>query len=113
MIAKVFGILRNFPETALLILMVLVLADMLLSVVSRYVIGQAVYWCEELGTFALVWITMLGASVAVRTNSHFVMPTFVESLHPLIVLIFALVQKILIIAFSVLLMVTGVQITKL
>lgn len=42
-----------------------------LQVLNRYVLQMPIGWTEEVALFCLVWLTFLGASVAVRHHTHF------------------------------------------
>jgi TRAP-type C4-dicarboxylate transport system permease small subunit len=62
-------------------LLLIAICDMILGVFFRYVTGGiAIYfdvanidffWVEEVGEFALAWMTMLGAAVGIVRGSHF------------------------------------------
>ncbi len=44
--------------------------DVLLNVVNRFLLKLSISWTEELARILLVWISMMGAAVAVRTGAH-------------------------------------------
>jgi TRAP-type C4-dicarboxylate transport system permease small subunit len=44
--------------------------DVLLGVVNRFVFKFSFSWSEQLARFLLIWISMLGASIAVRIGAH-------------------------------------------
>lgn len=52
--------------------------DVLLGVANRFVFKFSVSWTEQLARFLLIWISMLGAAVAVRLGAH-IGVTFVVS----------------------------------
>ena len=109
---KVYKALSQIPERVLLIILIVTMLDMLLGVFTRYVTGQAIYWAEEVGTFGLVWITMIGAGIGVKRGIHFTMPTFVDHFPPRIRYIIALLNHALIAAFGVLMILTGTNMTR-
>jgi len=41
-----------------------------LQVICRYLLGAALTWSEEFARFGLVWITFLGAGIALRRKAH-------------------------------------------
>ena len=49
-----------------------------LQVLARYLLAHPLSWTEELSTILFVWITMIGASLALKNGEHFA----VELLHP-------------------------------
>ena len=105
-------VVANLPEIALLLILIPTLVDMFLGAVTRYVIGKAIYWAEELGTFGLVWLTMIGAGVALKRNAHFVMPSFMERFSPRVQSGISLVNLFLIMTFGGLMIVAGVETTR-
>jgi TRAP-type C4-dicarboxylate transport system permease small subunit len=42
----------------------------LLGVFFRYVLIDPLVWSEELSTFAMVWVTMIGGSMGIKRYSH-------------------------------------------
>jgi TRAP-type C4-dicarboxylate transport system permease small subunit len=55
---------------------------MLYQVVLRYCFNAANIWAEELAKFMFVWVTLLGASMAIRRNVHLRVDLFVGLLPP-------------------------------
>jgi TRAP-type C4-dicarboxylate transport system permease small subunit len=41
-----------------------------LQVVCRYILGAALTWSEEFSRYGLVWITFLGAGIALKRGAH-------------------------------------------
>ena len=110
--AKWYKGISQIPEKVVLAILVLTLIDMVLSVFTRYITGQAIYWAEEVGTFGLVWITMIGAAICVKRRAHFTMPTFIGRFPPRVRYVIELINIALIMIFGALLLVTGVGITR-
>ena len=50
--------------------MALLVLDVLLGVVSRYVMGRQVSWTEELACLLLVWSSFFGIALAFNSRSH-------------------------------------------
>jgi TRAP-type C4-dicarboxylate transport system permease small subunit len=108
---KVYRVLSEIPERVLLIILIVTLLDMLLSVFTRYVTGKAIYWAEEVGTFGLAWMTMIGTGIGVKKGVHFAMPTFVGRFPPGVRYAIALANHALITAFGVVMLLTGINMT--
>jgi len=51
-----------------------------IQVICRYVFNYSFTWYEELGRYLGVFVTFLGASVGVKTGTHFAMDLFVLKL---------------------------------
>src|SRR4051794_1874467 len=52
------------------------------GVVSRYVFDSPLLWTDELANFLFLWLSMLGAVVALRRDGHMRLTTFVNSVSP-------------------------------
>lgn len=48
------------------------------AVFFRYVLNDPLQWSQELAQYALVWLVMLGASIAVRSREHIRLDTVVN-----------------------------------
>lgn len=48
----------------------ILVVDVLWQVCSRYVFSSPSSWTEELATFLLIWVGLLGAAVAFREHAH-------------------------------------------
>ncbi len=71
------------PLEAIAAALVLTIAVLLLAgVASRYVFARPVVWIDEVVSTAFIWLTMLGAVLAVHRNEHLRLMIFVERLPP-------------------------------
>ena len=64
--------------SALLMLNITVL--LLVGVISRYVFGKPIIWADEVVSLSFIWLTMLGAAIAVYRNEHLRLSLFVDML---------------------------------
>ncbi|KMK64786.1 TRAP transporter small permease [Puniceibacterium sp. IMCC21224] len=64
-----WGLRRLVDGAALLLLGYMALA-ILVQITGRYVFNYSIAWSEETATFAQVWLTLLGAGIAMRYNQH-------------------------------------------
>jgi len=53
-----------------------------LQVICRSLLGAALTWSEEFARFGLVWITFLGAGIALRRRAHVGVQAIVELFSP-------------------------------
>lgn len=63
-------LLRRVVDVAVLALLAYMACAILAQVVGRYFFNYSIAWSEETATFAQVWLTLLGAGVAMRHNQH-------------------------------------------
>ncbi|HSL62446.1 MAG TPA: TRAP transporter small permease [Desulfotignum sp.] len=74
----------NRVENITLVWTILVLAAIgFVQVIARYLFSHSFTWFEELGRYLGVFVAFLGASIGVRTGSHFTMDLVVSQMkHP-------------------------------
>lgn len=70
----------NLVEGLCLVLMVVLCVDILLGVVSRYVVGQTFTWYDEVARACFVWVVFLGAALGVKRRAHFRLQLVVDLL---------------------------------
>ncbi len=68
-------------EALVVLLMMAMTSLVLLNVVTRYGFQFSVTWAEELSRFLMIWVTYLGAGLALRAGNH-VAFEYVQSLLP-------------------------------
>ena len=94
-------------EVAVILIMAALLVDVLWGVVSRYVLGAQSRWTEELATFLLIWLSLLGASAAFASRSHLGVDYFVGLLHTEARRLVGVVAHLAVIAFASCVMLGG------
>ena len=68
-------------ETIALITIVVVMTGIvLLQVLYRYVFAQPLHWSEELARYLFVWLSILGATLALQKKGHFGLDIFYQML---------------------------------
>jgi len=70
MMGRAIWLLRRVVDVAVLALLAYMACAILAQVVGRYFFNYSIAWSEETATFAQVWLTLLGAGVAMRYNQH-------------------------------------------
>jgi TRAP-type transport system small permease protein len=81
-VARLIYVVSLIPRIVLVILMIVMLVDMMLGVFFRYVVGQALFWSEEVGTLALIWLAFIGGAIGITRNSHFAIHLLLDNLQP-------------------------------
>src|SRR5437762_7670219 len=74
-------IVLMLPKIVLTGLLILAIGDLIIGVFLRYVMVPVTdwldldtinfFWVEEVGEYALAWLTMIGAGIAVAERAHF------------------------------------------
>jgi TRAP-type transport system small permease protein len=81
MIATLERIFVRVNEFAVVVLMMVMTSLVLLNVVTRYGFQFSVTWAEELSRFVMIWVTYIGAGLALRQGNH-VAFEYIQSLLP-------------------------------
>ena len=82
MFAKVKKILDRSLEVLVTVSMLVLVVDVVWGVFSRYVLRAQSAWTEELATYLMIWVGLLGASVALNRGSHLGIDYFAMKLSP-------------------------------
>ena len=116
-------IIRSLPHVVVTVLMLIAMADMLVGVFLRYVVtwisarfdlpSVRFFWVEEIGEYALAWLTFTGAAIGIRRGTHFAVHLLTDHLPPGVRGAIGVVQYALLIGFGALLAVFGWQVSEL
>jgi TRAP-type C4-dicarboxylate transport system permease small subunit len=82
----VFKAIKNILDRSLELLVMVVVAvlvvDVLWQVFTRFILKDPSTWTEELAVFMLIWVSLLGAAVALNRGAHLGIDYFVGKLSP-------------------------------
>lgn len=67
---RVDSLLGMIKKTIAVVLSVVIVLLMVLEVITRYVFGEPFFGLEELTLISVMWLYMIGASMASRERSH-------------------------------------------
>jgi TRAP-type C4-dicarboxylate transport system permease small subunit len=107
MFGKMKKALDHSLEILLTIVMTILVLDVVWQVVTRFVIGKPSTWTEELATYLMIWVAMLGASVALYRGAHLGIDYFVGKFSARVRLYTEVFVFVLIGAFSLSVMLVG------
>lgn len=94
-------------EQAVVLIVAALVLDVLWGVCTRFVLGEPSRWTEEVATFLLIWVAMLGAAVAFSRDEHLGLDYFATKLDPEARKLLAIIVQGLIILFTSSAMVFG------
>lgn len=100
-------VVDKFLETLLIIVMTVLVLDVLWQVFTRKVMGDSSQWTEELATYLMIWVGMLGASVALYRGAHLGIDYFVGKLSGRVRVFTEVIVFAVIAVFSASVMVAG------
>lgn len=89
-------------------LLVIILAAMSLVVAAnvfcRFILNFSLYWADELAMILMVWLTFIGAALAIKEKSHYVLNFLTERLKGNTQRIFFILQQILVVISIIILL---------
>ncbi len=107
----VFKSIKKVLDRSLELLVIVVVAvlvvDVLWQVFTRFILKSPSTWTEELAVFMLIWVSLLGAAVALNRGAHLGIDYFVGKLSPRKRLYTEIFVFLCISAFSLAVMVIG------
>ncbi len=109
------GTERQLLDRTLDYLLFVVLAVMSLTMAAnvfcRFILNFSIYWADELVQVLMVWLTFLGAAVAVRENAHYVFDYLSRRLKGKALLILMLFSKAIGLTAIILLLIYSGKVT--
>jgi TRAP-type C4-dicarboxylate transport system permease small subunit len=81
LIIKLKNLLVKGLELAVMLVTGILVVDVVWGVFTRYVLGHQSQWTEELARLLLIWVALLGASIAFIRKSHLGVDYFVGKLN--------------------------------
>jgi len=94
---------------ALSIIFFVMVASIFSQIVMRFIFHNANSWSEELTRYTFVWLTLLGASVAVRRGRHMKVDFFIDMIPKNIAKAFKILTNILILGFFLVVIKYGID----
>ncbi len=67
---RLLNFYNHFEEIFLVTIFAVLVADIFLQVIMRYVFNNSLYWSEELGRFLFEWLTWIGISLGAKRGEH-------------------------------------------
>jgi TRAP-type C4-dicarboxylate transport system permease small subunit len=111
------------PHVAVTVLMLVAMLDMLAGVFLRYVMtwisatfdlsSIRFFWVEEIGEYALAWLTFIGAAIGIRRGTHFAVHIITDRLPPPLRRAIAAGHSVLLVGFGALVAIYGWQVSEL
>ena len=104
-----FRIMKIIVQVILLVMLIVVS----LQIFFRYILNQPLAWTEEVARLLFIWMVFLGATLAIKDNTHLKMDYFYDRFPEKIKKAVELLHNILIIGFSVSILISGIQILSI
>jgi len=104
--------IARMETVAIIILVLLLTAVTFAQVTTRYLLSDPLIWSEEAARYLFVWVSMIGAALAIREGGHFGLDLLIRPLPRLKPILGPLVTLVMV-AFLVVLLKTGIDETRL
>ncbi len=111
------------PHIVLTALMLVAMVDMLAGVFLRYIVtwlsatfdlpSVRFFWVEEIGEYALAWLTFIGAAIGIRRGTHFAVAIVIDRFPPPVRRAVFAGQYVLLATFGALVAVFGWNVSEL
>jgi len=75
-------VLDRSLEWLVMVVVAVLVMDVLWQVFTRFILKNPSTWTEELAVFMLIWVSLLGAAVALNRGAHLGIDYFVGKLSP-------------------------------
>lgn len=99
----------NLEETASVGLVTVLCAIIALQVFCRLVLNTPLSWTEEASTIVFVWLTMVGASLALKRGEHFAVELLHRRLPPVLKRMAGILVGVALVVFSLVLLYEGLR----
>jgi TRAP-type C4-dicarboxylate transport system permease small subunit len=104
--------IARLEAAAIVVLVTLLTAVTFAQVITRYVLNDPLIWSEEAARYLFVWVSMIGAALALREGGHFGLDLLIRSMPRLKPVLGPLVTAVMVV-FLVVLLETGIDETRL
>jgi len=75
---RAWRVYLRVQEVLAAVLLVFIVVVTLVNVVMRYVIGASIVWADEVARMGFIWLTFIGAALAVAAGAHLAVDSLVE-----------------------------------
>lgn len=82
MFKSIKKVLDRSLELLVIVVVAVLIVDVLWQVFTRFILKDPSTWSEELAVFMLIWVSLLGAAVALNRSAHLGIDYFVGKLSP-------------------------------
>lgn len=83
MFRSIKKVLDRSLELLVMVVVAVLVVDVLWQVFTRFILKNPSTWTEELAVFMLIWVSLLGAAVALNRGAHLGIDYFVGKLSPM------------------------------
>ena len=101
--------LNSAAKIIILIMMIIMVPVVIANVLLRFLFGKSIIYSTELSKYAFVWVTFLGAAIALKEGSHakveFILDGFLKKIKKFL----KLLNYLIIIGLSIIFIIVGIE----
>lgn len=112
LLQKTFDVSKRLKKWTLIVVMFCSVITSLMQVFFRFVLKMPLSFTEELSRYLFIWMSMVGASVALDNGSHFRMDILIHLFSKRVNRYLSLVWDISCLAFSIIMVYYGTLLTQ-
>ena len=112
LLQKIFDAAKRLKKWTLIVVMFCSVMTSLMQVFFRFVLKMPLSFSEELSRYLFIWMSMIGASVALDQGSHFRMDILIQLLSEKMKRYLCIIWDISILIFSVIMVYYGTLLTQ-
>lgn len=79
-VRKFDRVMKRSSTWSIIALMAGMIVSIWMSVFTRYVMGDAILWGEQVAKYLMIWAAMIGSSLAIREGAHIAVTVLVDRL---------------------------------
>lgn len=110
---RFFEYLDRMVEIITMVFLSIMVIVVFLQVIYRFVLHNPLQWSEELGRFLFVWISFLGAAIALQRGEHLGIDVFLRLFPKKIGKALVIISYLVILAFLVLISYKGLNVLNI
>jgi TRAP-type C4-dicarboxylate transport system permease small subunit len=108
----ILRILQKIENNIVIIMFIVMVLAAFAQVVNRNIIGAGIPWFEELARFCMIYVTLIATEIGIRDGSQVMITAVADHLPPAAGHTLRIINKIIVIVFSVIVCVFSVPILK-
>lgn len=105
--------IERLLDALLAIMLLIMVAAIFYQIFGRYALGRAPSWGEEVARYMMVYITMLGSAVELRSGGHLTVTTIADKLGPKGLRILLAARDVVVVATCGLLIHAGIDLVTI
>ncbi len=83
--------------------------DVLFGVINRFILKLTVSWTEEVARYLMIWICMIGSTIALKEGTHVAVNLFIQKFNKRNRNVIVFINNVLIFAFLIIPAFWGIQ----